>query len=51
MRERMRKRYTQTETNLETDSDDEIKRNKCCLFQSQAQLTVALPGMADALAC
>lgn len=47
----MRKRYTQTETNLETDSDDEIKRNKCCLFQSQAQLTVALPGMADALAC
>lgn len=39
-----------TETNLQTDSD-EIKRNKCCLFQSQAQLTLALPGIADASAC
>lgn len=47
----MRKGQTLTETNLETDSDDEIKRNKCCLFQSQAQLTVALSGMADAPAC
>lgn len=45
------KTQTPTETNLETDSDDEIKRNKCCLFPSKAQLSVALPGMADAPAC
>lgn len=39
-----------TGTNTGTGSD-EVKRNKCCLFRSQAQLSVALAGMADALAC
>lgn len=39
-----------TGTNSGTGSD-EAKRNKCCLFRSQAQLKAALAGMADALAC